>query len=143
MPYEILLKRIYAPIEEDDGARVLVDRLWPNGVSRHSLALSEWCPEIAPGSQLHRQYQQQEISTTLFLERYSRELKACPDKLLPLMRCARMGRLTLLTTARQIEDSHLPVIKRLTLSALEEEDASDRELCSSPCLAHILPISHH
>ncbi len=138
MPYEIILKRIYAPLEEYDGARVLVDRLWPNG---HSLALSEWYPEIAPGSQLHRQYQQQEISTTLFLERYSRELKACPDKLLPLMRFARAGRVTLLTAARKIEDSHLPVIKELALSALEEEDASDREFCSSPCLAHTLPTS--
>ncbi|MBT2788006.1 MULTISPECIES: DUF488 family protein [unclassified Halomonas] len=141
MSYEIMLKRVFAPIEEHDGVRVLVDRLWPNGVSRHSLALNEWYPEIAPGSQLCRQYQQQEISTSLFFERYSSELKACPDKLLPLMRFARMGQLTLLTAVRQIEDSHLPVIKRLTLSALEEEDASDRELCSSPCLAHTLPTS--
>lgn len=141
MPYEIMCKRIYAPIKDHGGTRVLVDRLWPNGVPRHSLALSEWYPEIAPGSQLHRQYQQQEISTTLFLERYSRELKACPDKLLPLMRFARAGRVTLLTAARKIEDSHLPVIKELALSALEEEDASDREFCSSPCLAHTLPTS--
>lgn len=142
MSYEIMLKRIFAPIEDHDGTRVLVDRLWPTGLSRHSLALGEWCQEIAPGSQLCRQYQEQKISTSLFLERYRSELKTCPDRLLPLMRYARMGRITLLTAARQVEASHLPIIKELTLSALAEEDASDREFCSSPCLAHTLPISH-
>ncbi|BBI51404.1 hypothetical protein HORIV_38250 [Vreelandella olivaria] len=140
MPYEIMCKRIYAPIKDHDGTRVLVDRLWPNGAAPLA-SVERVVPGDSPGSQLHRQYQQQEISTTLFLERYSRELKACPDKLLPLMRFARAGRVTLLTAARKIEDSHLPVIKELALSALEEEDASDREFCSSPCLAHTLPTS--
>ncbi|PKG52550.1 MULTISPECIES: DUF488 domain-containing protein [Halomonadaceae] len=142
MSYEITLKRIYAPIEEHDGSRMLVDRLWPSGLSRRSLALNEWHPEIAPAFQLCRHYLQQKISKSLFLERYSSELKTCPDKLLPLMKFTRAGRLTLLTAARQIEDSHLPVLKELTLSALAEEDASDRGFCSSPCLAHTLPTSH-
>lgn len=141
MSYEIMLKQIYAPIEDHDGTRVLVDRLCPSGLSSSFLALNEWYPEIAPASQLCRHYRQQKISKSLFLERYRRELKACPDKLLPLMRFARAGRVTLLTAAREIEDSHLPVIKELVLSALEEEDASDREFCSSPCLAHTLPTS--
>ncbi|MGA4493176.1 MULTISPECIES: DUF488 domain-containing protein [Halomonadaceae] len=141
MSYEITLKRIYAPIEDHDGTRVLVDRLYPNGLSSSFLALNEWYPEIAPASQLYRQYRQQKISKPLFLERYRSELKACPDKLLPLMRFARAGRMTLLTAARQIDDSHLSVIKELTLLALAEEDASDREFCSSPCLAHTLPTS--
>lgn len=141
MAYEITLKHIYAPVDKHDGKRVLVDWLLPRGLKRCSLVLNEWCREIAPSAQLRRQYQQQKISKSVFLERYSNELKTCPDKLLPLMRFARLGRLTLLTAARQIEDSHLPVIKELTLSALEEEDASDREFCSSPCLAHTLPIS--
>ncbi|MGV2929876.1 DUF488 domain-containing protein [Vreelandella venusta] len=141
MSYEITLKRIYAPIGDCDGIRVLVDRLYPNGLSSSFLALNEWYPEIAPASQLYRQYRQQKISKSLFLERYRSELKACPDKLLPLMRFARVGRVTLLTAARQIGDSHLSVIKELTLLALAEEDASDREFCSSPCLAHTLPTS--
>ncbi|NYT72781.1 DUF488 family protein [Halomonas sp. QX-2] len=141
MSYEIMLKRIYAPIEGHDGTRILVDRLWPRGLSRHSLTLNEWCQEVAPAYQLCRLYQQQKISKSLFFERYRSELKAYPDRLLPLMRFARIGRLTLLTASRQIEGSHLPVIKELTLSALEEEDTSDREFCSSPCLAHTLPTS--
>lgn len=140
MSYEIMLKQIYAPIEACDGTRVLAD-LWPGSLSRRLLALDEWYPEIAPASQLYRQYRQQKISKPLFLERYRSELKACPDKLLPLMRFARAGRVTLLTAARQIDDSHLSVIKELTLLALAEEDASDREFCSSPCLAHTLATS--
>lgn len=141
MGYEIKLKRIYTPGDEHDGARVLVDRLWPSGLKRCSLALNDWCQEVAPSTELCRQYRQKEISKSMFLERYISELRACPDKLLPLMRYARTGRLTLLTAARQIESSHLPVIKELTLSALAEEDASDSEFCSSPCFAHTLPVS--
>lgn len=143
MLYKIMLKHIYAPIEDHDGTRILVDRLWPRGLSRHSHVLNEWHHEVAPAYQLCRQYHQKKISKSLFVEQYRSELKTCPYKLLPLMRFARIGRLTLLTASRQIEDSHLPVIKELTLSALAEEDTSDREFCSSPCLAHTLPTSQH
>ena len=54
MSYEITLKHIYVPMGEHDGTRVLVDRLYPNGLSSSFLALNEWYPEIAPASQLCR-----------------------------------------------------------------------------------------
>nr|WP_252860474.1 DUF488 family protein [Halomonas sp. KX33721] len=53
-----MLKRIYAPIEDHDGTRVLVDRVRPSGLFPSLLALNEWYPEIAPASQLCRQYRQ-------------------------------------------------------------------------------------
>ncbi|MGY2461721.1 DUF488 domain-containing protein [Vreelandella sulfidaeris] len=141
MVYHIELKRVYAPIDEQDGVRVLVDRLWPRGKTRSTLALDEWCREVAPSSELRRHYLQQKISQAVFNSRYRHELKSAPDNVLPLMRYAREGRLTLLTASRHIEKSHLPELKETTLAALAEEDASDSEPSSSPCYAQTLPTS--
>lgn len=138
MSYQVMFKRIYAPDADEDGARVLVDRLWPRGKKRNELALQEWYQEAAPGSALRRQYHQGKITRSEFSERYIRELANNPDKLLPLMRYAREGRLTLLTAAREVENSHLPVLKAAVLQALEKEDAEDNELSSPPCWAHTL-----
>lgn len=141
MVYHIELKRVYAPIDEQDGARVLVDRLWPRGKSRSMLALDEWCQQAAPSSELRRNYHQQRISQAVFNSRYRFELESIPDNLLSLMTFAREGRLTLLTASRCMETSHLPTLREATLSALAKEDASDREFSSPPCLAHTLPPS--
>ncbi|WP_017430058.1 DUF488 domain-containing protein [Vreelandella jeotgali] len=136
MSYPIALKRVYAPIEPDDGARVLVDRLWPRGKVRETLALSAWHPETAPPAALRRQYQRDRRSDASLITRYQLELLNNPTLLLPLMRFARSGRLTLLTTGRRIEDSHLPVLRDSLLNALEQEDADDREPpASPPCYA--------
>ncbi len=48
MSYDIALKRIYSPSEPDDGARVLVDRLWPRGKQREALALTDWYRDASP-----------------------------------------------------------------------------------------------
>lgn len=143
MIYHIELKRVYAPIDEQDGARILVDRLWPRGKSHSSLALDDWCRVVAPSTELRRHYHQQQISQAVFNSRYRYELEITPDNLLPLMTYARQGRLTLLTASRHIEKSHLPMLKEATLAALAEEDASDSEPFSPPCWAHMSPTSRH
>lgn len=134
MSYDIALKRVYSAFEEDDGARVLVDRLWPRGKERASLALTDWYRDAAPSSALRRDYHQQKVSEASFQTRYRLELKESADALLPLMRYVRQGKLTLLTASRQLEQSHLPILREALLGALEEEDRSDREPASSPCL---------
>ncbi|CBV42106.1 DUF488 domain-containing protein [Halomonas elongata] len=133
MSYEIVLKRVYQPIEPDDGARLLVDRLWPRGKRRESLALTDWYRDASPSLTLRRQYHEGEISNGVFAARYRGELRSAPENLLPLMRHARAGRLTLLSAARDLEASHLPVLKEAVLAALREEDAADSEPASSPC----------
>lgn len=133
MSYDIALKRVYSAFEEDDGARVLADRLWPRGKERASLALTDWYRDAAPSSSLRRDYHQHKISEASFQTRYRLELKESADALLPLMRYVRQGKLTLLTASRQLDHSHLPVLREALLGALEEEDRGDRELASSPC----------
>ncbi|ATJ83131.1 DUF488 domain-containing protein [Halomonas beimenensis] len=133
MSHDIVLKRVYQAPEADDGARVLVDRLWPRGKRRESLALADWYRDASPSPALRRQYHQGEISQAVFAARYRGELRDDPDCLLPLMRRARDGRLTLLSAARDLEASHLPILREALLQALAEEDAEDREPSSPPC----------
>ncbi len=135
MSYDIVLKRIYRPAAPEDGARVLVDRLWPRGKRRESLALTDWYRDASPSPGLRRQYHQQEISFAVFAARYRGELRDAPDCLFPLMRHARQGRLTLLSAARELDDSHLPLLREALLAALQREDAEDREPTSPPCYA--------
>ncbi|HSP59151.1 MAG TPA: DUF488 family protein [Halomonas sp.] len=139
MTYQIMLKRIYRPAEPADGVRILVDRLWPRGKRRESLALAHWYRDASPSSALRRQYHQQEISHQVFATRYRGELSDHPDCLIPLMRYARQGPLTLLTAVRDVESSHLPILKEALLAALQQEDADDSESASPPCYLSILP----
>lgn len=125
MSYAIVIKRIYQAAEAADGARVLVDRLWPRGKSETGLALTEWYRDASPSPTLRRQYRQGDISAFVFAVRYRGELRDAPDKLLPLMRHARRGRLTLLTAARDLEGSHLPVLQEALIRALREEDTAE------------------
>lgn len=136
MAYDIVLKRIYLPIEAEDGTRVLVDRLWPRGKPREALSLNDWYRDASPSPTLRRQYHQQEISHFVFGVRYRGELRDHPEHLVPLMRHARRGRLTLLTAARNIDDSHLPVLREALQKALSEEDAADLEPASPPCFGN-------
>lgn len=135
MSYEIVLKRIYSPSETDDGARVLVDRLWPRGKRRESLNLTEWYRDASPSTLLRRQLHEEEISFAVFAVRYRGELRDHPECLIPLMRYARRGKLTLLSAARNLEDSYLPLLQQAVMEALQQEDIADLELASPPCLA--------
>lgn len=139
MTYQITLKRIYRPAEPADGIRVLVDRLWPRGKRRESLALTDWYRDASPSLALRRQYHQQVISQAIFATRYRGELRDHPDCLIPLMRHARQGPLTLLTSVRDVEASHLPILREVLLTALQQEDAEDCESASPPCYLSILP----
>lgn len=136
MSYEILLKRIYSPSEAGDGARILVDRLWPRGKPRESLELTDWYRDASPSTLLRRQLHQDEISLSVFAVRYRGELRDHPESLVPLMRLARRGKLTLLSASRNLDQSHLPVLRQAVLEALQQEDHEDLEPTSPPCFAH-------
>jgi len=141
MSYDIVSKRIYQPMDDDDGARVLVDRLWPRGKPRESLSLTDWYRDASPSPALRRQYHAGSINRSVFEIRYRGELRDAPDHLIPLMRLARRARLTLLTASREIDDSHLPLLREALLEALHREDQADALPSSPPCYAGDLPDS--
>lgn len=96
---DIRIKRVYEPPGDDDGARVLVDRLWPRGLRKDSLAMSLWLKDIAPSPALRAWFGHDPARFAQFADRYRLELAgngAAVDRLLDL---ARQGRLTLLYAA--------------------------------------------
>lgn len=78
MPFQI--KRIYAPAEPADGERILVDRLWPRGVSKERAALTQWMKEIAPSPALREWFGHQPERFAAFKEAYKKELETDPEK---------------------------------------------------------------
>ena len=108
----VVVRRAYAPPEPDDGYRVLVDRVWPRGVSRDNLQLAEWNRVVAPSTELRRWYGHRLERWEAFRERYGAELlrgvrRAAVDE---LTERARAGRLTLVVGARDVEHSQGAVL---------------------------------
>lgn len=105
----ILLKRVYAPAEPGDGRRVLVDRLWPRGLSKDAAAVDEWLRDVAPTTALRQEFHRGGLAFDAFAERYRRELEdnAALDG---LVEEARRGVVTLLYSARDEESNHARVL---------------------------------
>jgi len=94
------MKRAYDPAEPRDGYRVLVDRLWPRGVSKERARLDEWARELAPSAELRTWFGHDPERFAEFERRYRAELTAREEKLDELRRRAREGALTLVYGAR-------------------------------------------
>jgi uncharacterized protein YeaO (DUF488 family) len=101
MSLDVRLKRIYEPPERTDGFRVLVERLWPRGVSRDSARIDDWARELAPSDDLRRWYAHDSDRFEEFLCRYVRELRSERARLSELRRRARSGTVTLVFAARE------------------------------------------
>ncbi|WP_055703244.1 DUF488 domain-containing protein [Streptomyces silaceus] len=109
---DIRVKRVYDPAAPDDGARVLIDRLWPRGVSKERADLESWDKEVAPSNELRRWYGHDPALFEEFAERYRQEL-AAPGRVAELDRLrdlARTGRLTLLTATKDLPHGHVRVL---------------------------------
>ncbi|WP_432138083.1 MULTISPECIES: DUF488 domain-containing protein [unclassified Streptomyces] len=108
----VRVRRVYDPPHPDDGVRVLVDRLWPRGVSKDAARVDEWPKALTPSTELRRWYHAGEGSYEEFTRRYEAEL-AAPDAagLLEQVRwLAREGPVTLLTASKTPEESHAAVL---------------------------------
>jgi len=96
----IQIRRAYDPPARSDGYRVLVDRVWPRGVSKDELDLDEWRKEIAPSTQLRKWFGHDPERWKEFQERYFAELEGKQDSVQELVKRARHGRITLVYGAR-------------------------------------------
>jgi uncharacterized protein YeaO (DUF488 family) len=120
---DVRLKRAYEPPAASDGYRVLIDRIWPRGVSREQALLGEWARELAPSSELRRWFDHDPARFEEFRRRYSKELAAQDDKLRELRRRARAGTLTLVYGARDTEHNDAVVLAEI----LREEVQPQRD----------------
>ena len=106
----VRLKRAYEPAERSDGYRVLIDRIWPRGVSKERAHLDEWARELAPSSELRRWFGHDPAKFEEFRRRYRDELAAQGEKLRELRGRARKGTLTLVYAARDTEHNDAVVV---------------------------------
>ena len=97
---DIRIKRVYADAAPDDGARILVDRLWPRGVAKDKAELTLWLKEAAPSSALRSWFGHDPKRWEEFRRRYRAELDGNPEPIAQLAEFARHGAVTLLYGAK-------------------------------------------
>ncbi|WP_329460645.1 DUF488 domain-containing protein [Streptomyces sp. NBC_01497] len=104
--------RVYEPPQPNDGIRILVDRLWPRGLSKEVARLDVWCKNVAPSTELRRWYGHEAQRFTEFVARYEAELTSpCQAQALGfLAELCRQGPVTLLTATREVSLSHAAVL---------------------------------
>jgi uncharacterized protein YeaO (DUF488 family) len=110
---ELRVARIYDEPSPDDGRRILVDRLWPRGVSKERAKLDDWCREVAPSDELRRWYGHDPQRFEEFSARYRAELAEGEraEALARIAAAARSGVVTLLTATKEVEISQAAVLK--------------------------------
>jgi uncharacterized protein YeaO (DUF488 family) len=91
MAYQIQIKRCYEPPSPTDGARFLVDRLWPRGVRKEALRLTGWVQEVAPSQTLRKWFGHDPERWVEFRKRYFAELTAKRDAWMPILEAAHIG----------------------------------------------------
>ena len=112
---KVQVRRVYEEPEQSDGTRVLVDRLWPRGLSKAKAALDEWSKDVAPSDELRKWYGHDPDRFAEFSRRYERELRdpQRAEALAHLRDLAQNRQLTLLTATRHPEISEAAVLAAL------------------------------
>jgi uncharacterized protein YeaO (DUF488 family) len=99
----ITIKRVYEPAAKSDGARVLVDRVWPRGITREKAALDLWLREIAPSTDLRKWFGHDPARWDEFRNRYAKELDSNSESIEQLKGVIAKGPVTLLYSAHDAE----------------------------------------
>lgn len=107
----LAVKRAYEEPAPADGARVLIDRIWPRGVKKEDLQLEEWMRDLAPSGALRKWFGHDPERWDEFRRRYFAELDARPEAWRKLLEMARKGKVTLLFGARETEHNNAVALK--------------------------------
>jgi len=110
MTRDIQIKRAYLPASRDDGTRVLIDRIWPRGLSREVAAFDGWAKDLAPSVELRRWFKHDPDRFIEFSRRYRHELQAKREGLIDLLAFGETKRLTLIYGARDEVHNHAVVL---------------------------------
>ncbi len=123
---DVRLKRAYEAAESADGYRVLVDRLWPRGVSRERAKLDGWEKGLAPSTELRQWFGHEPSRFEEFRRRYVEELRGQRPRLTALRRQARTGALTLVYGARDSEHNEAVVLADVLRRGLPQAHSDHR-----------------
>lgn len=112
---KLRIKRAYEPASPEDGARFLVDRLWPRGVRKETLLLTGWLKEVAPSDALRRWFGHAPERWEEFRRRYQQELKSHRSVLQPLRDALNRGPVTLVYSAHDEAHNQAVVLREFLL----------------------------
>ncbi len=114
----IFLKRVYEAYDESDGARILVDRMWPRGISKERARLTDWFKDVAPSSELCKWFSHKPERFEEFRDKYLEELRISNDKQLlinEILMMASKGKVTLLYGSKdQVHNQAQVLLAELT-----------------------------
>lgn len=107
------LMRVYEPPATSDGMRILVDRLWPRGLSKASARIDLWLKEIAPSNALRKWFNHDPARWPTFVRRYAAELRSNPEPLRQLRSLSRGKTVTLLFAAKDVDHNNAIALRDL------------------------------
>ena len=113
MGLDVRAKRAYDPAEDGDGYRILIDHVWPRGISRERARLDHWARELAPSDELRKWFDHVPARFAEFRARYRDELADRSERLAELRARAASGPLTILYAARDREHNNAAVLSEL------------------------------
>jgi uncharacterized protein YeaO (DUF488 family) len=114
-PIDIRLKRVYASPAAEDGVRILVDRLWPRGLTKREAAIDRWLRDLAPSTELRRWFGHDPSRWDEFQRRYGRELREQGELLKEVRSLARRRRVTLLFGAHDEQHNNAVALREFLL----------------------------
>ncbi|MBN2034567.1 MAG: DUF488 family protein [Deltaproteobacteria bacterium] len=117
----IQTKRVYEPVEKEDGIRVLVDRVWPRGMNKDRLKADLWLKDAAPSTALRKWFGHDRSRWEEFKARYFSELKDKPQVERKLLELSTKNRVTLLFATRDMECNQAVALREYLLSIAERE----------------------
>ncbi|MCO5104091.1 MAG: DUF488 domain-containing protein [Burkholderiaceae bacterium] len=112
----VLIKRAYEPPAPQDGARILIDRLWPRGIKKEALVLDQWAKELAPSTALRQWFGHEPARWAEFQKRYAVELQAQAEALDALRARARHSTVTLVYGVHDEAHNNAVVVRALLLA---------------------------
>ena len=125
----IRCKRAYEPATQDDGYRVLVDRLWPRGIRKEDLHMEQWAKDASPSNELRQRFHHDPSLFEEFRKAYQRELNAHPEHWMGLLDLARKGTLTLLYAAKDEAHNNAQVLADFLEDELEKQGDGSSPVC--------------
>ena len=119
--HRVALKRAYEEADANDGTRVLVDRLWPRGLSKERARVDAWLKEVAPSDELRRWFGHDPDKFAEFRKRYEAELASESGKeaMTKLRELVKRGHVTLLFAARDMEHNNAVVLRDVLMKSIE------------------------
>ena len=124
---DIRLKRAYEPASPSDGYRVLIDRLWPRGLSKKQAKLDEWEKQLPPSTELRTWFGHEPSRFPEFRRRYIAELRGKRQRLTELRRRAKQGTLTLVYSAHDTEHNDAVVLAEVLRRGLPTSEMRQRQ----------------